>query len=110
MNNKIKTNELLPIPPGGPANGSFWGVMAQSGLVIAPQMAMEEYAKFLVQAGNAAQCNFETIQKASIRLREIMERDLDNGEGGSKFLSVSKGAENYLIRAVMESVFGEVEF
>lgn len=106
MENRNRTNKLIPIPPGGP-NDPFWGVMTQSGLIIAPQMATEEYAKFLVQAGNAAQCDFETIQTASIKLREIMKRDLKKEDDD---LPVDRGAENYVIRAVMEAIFGEVEF
>lgn len=102
MANKI--NKWMPIPPGGPS-GPFWGVCAQSGLIIALRMGDEKWTNFLVQAGNAAQCDFDIVHEAGIKLKGILARDFPRKPPDK--MPVDEGAEDYTIRAVMEALFGE---
>jgi hypothetical protein len=69
-----ETNRWMLIPPGGP-QGPVYGVCARNGWMIAPQVANKHYANFLVRAGNAAQCDFDTIYEAGVKLQEIIKRD-----------------------------------
>lgn len=101
----MEIKNLMLIPPYGPA-GPFWGVMGTPmGPIIAMQMANKQYADFLVQAGNAAQCDFDTIQDAAKKLTEIMARDFPDKSRDE--MPVKPGEANYVIRAVMESLFGQ---
>jgi hypothetical protein len=75
------------------------------GPIIALQMANEQSAKFLIQAGNAALCDFDTIHEAGKRLRDVFKKDFpDNALDG---MPVKPGEEDYVIRAVMEAIFGQ---
>lgn len=95
-----KINRWMLIPPGGPS-GPFWGVMAQNGNIKALRMVDRATAEFLVLAGNAVQCDFDIVHNAGIRLREILKRDHPTTS------IIDEGAEDYMIRSVLEAVFGE---
>jgi len=101
----METKNLMLIPPGGPS-GPFWGVMGiPMGPIVALQMANEQSARFLVQAGNAALCDFDTVHEAGIRLRDVFKKDFPDSTLDE--MPVKPGDEDYVIRAVMEAIFGQ---
>jgi hypothetical protein len=101
MTNQI--NRWMLIPPGGPS-GPFWGVMAQNGNMKALRMVDQTTAEFLVLAGNVAQCDFDLVHNAGIRLREILERDFPDNSPDE--MPITPGDEDYVIRSVLEAIFG----
>lgn len=83
--------------PGGPA-GPFYSVVSSSGRVIALQIVSEEYAHLIARLGPILDCDFDTVREAGKRLSEILVRD------GAK-TAVDVGAEDYIVRAVIEVLF-----
>lgn len=61
--------------------------------------------RHIAAVANAALCDFDTVQDAAKRLREIMERDFP--DSSPHIRPVPEGTEAYVIRAVMEAVFGK---
>lgn len=81
-------------PPGGPA-GPFWGIVTQSGKVIALQIVEREHAEILRIAGNLLAGDFGTNRDVGERLVEVLGRDFELYDPGS---------EGYLVRAVAEAL------
>lgn len=70
------------IPPSGP----FWGVMRQSGLIIASQIQERETAELLVVVLNIIDGDFDTVGAISKEFRSLWDANPD------------PGAEDYLVR------------
>ena len=86
-------------PPGGPA-GPFWGIVTQSGKVIAFQIIEQQYAETLRIMGNLLAGDFDTHKAAGKCLFEILDRDFpDRLQGGEDY-------EGYMVRAVVEVILG----
>ncbi len=81
--------------PGG-MNGPFYSVISSEGRVIAMQITEKEYAEQIKIMGDVIGGDFDTVHEAGKRLSKILKRD------GAK---VAIGLEDYLIRAVFESLF-----
>jgi hypothetical protein len=88
-------NKYILIPPGGPA-GPFWGVMRQSGLVVATQIAERDHAQLLVTIGNISAGDFDTVRAVGRRFAEIWSHNPD------------PGAEDYIVRSVIEAIADHV--
>lgn len=87
-------NLWMLIRPGGPA-GLTWGVVAQTGQVIASQIDLVEHARLLITTGNIEQGDFDTVREVARELREILDRDLQNP---------TQGSEDYMVRSVGEAI------
>lgn len=67
-------NPYIIIPSGGPA-GPFWGVMRQSGLIVASQIIERYYAELLVTIGNLDQDDFDTVRMVGKYFAEIQKHE-----------------------------------
>lgn len=83
--------------PGGPA-GPFYGIVSSTGEVIVLQAGCKEWAEFIAQFGDILDYNLEVIHEAGRHLKDIIKRD------GAE-TAVSPGAEDYVVRAVIEALF-----
>ena len=81
--------------PGGPS-GPFYSVVRQDGRVIAMQITQRQYAELLQRAGQAMDGDFDTIDLATKRLKEIFKDSI---------FSVDEGSEAYIVRSVVEALF-----
>lgn len=105
------TEKWIVGEPGGPA-GPFWSVVSSSGRVIAMQIVDEKYAHLLAKLGPILDYDFDTVREAGRRLRQIIERDFSapsvsaSHPLGGQFKPVDAGSEDYIIRAVIEALFG----
>jgi len=97
-NQKPQVDKWILSPPGGPA-GIFWGIVTQSGKVIALQIVEREHAEILRLIGNLLEGDFDTNRDVGRKLRIILERDLP-----SRFSALDVGSEDYLARAVVEAL------
>jgi RNA processing factor Prp31 len=96
----MKSEKWIVGEPGGPA-GPFWSVVSQSGRVIAMQIIEEKDARLIASLGAILACDFNTIKAKAERLRDIESRDFD------EYRPIVRGEEDYVIRAVIEALFGE---
>ncbi len=78
-------NPYILIPPGGPS-GPFWGIMRQSGLIIATQIQEWEIAELLIAVLNIIDGDFDTVQAVAREYEKIWDNNPD------------PGAEDYLVR------------
>jgi hypothetical protein len=82
-------NPYMLIPPGGPS-GPFWGVMRQSGLIVAMQIQERETAELLVTVLNIVDGDFDTIHAVAGEIAREYEKIWGS--------STNPGAEDYLVR------------
>lgn len=90
-------------PPGGPA-GSFWGIVTQSGRVIALQILEREHAEILLTVGNLLAGDPDTTRIVSKELLTILNRDVP-----SQFSGFRVGSEVYLVSAAVEAILEVVK-
>ena len=83
--------------PGGPA-GPFYSVVSQTGEAIALQIVSEKRAKEIVRLGAIIDCDLKTIEKFRDYFIKALLRD------GCKSGVVDEGAEDYVIRTVIETI------
>ena len=79
--------------PGGPA-GPFWGIVTQSGRVIALQIVERQHAEILRIMGNIMARDEDTIKDLCSHLPSIFEETM----------SSETLAEGYFINVVMEAI------
>lgn len=84
--------------PGGPA-GPFWGIVTQSGKVIALQIIEREHAESLLIIGNVLGGHLATVRKVAERLTLIFSETLD-------VETMLGNDEGYFINSVIEAVLG----
>ncbi len=82
--------------PGGPA-GPFYGIVTQSGRVIALQIVEREHAEILRTIGNILIGDYDTVEKAGKHLAEILHGDN---------IAQINGMEDYMIRTFTEVILG----
>jgi hypothetical protein len=80
-----KSEKYILIPPGGPS-GPFWGVMKQSGPLVAMQIVEQETAELLITILSITDGDFDTVQAVAKEFRKIWDSNPD------------LGAEDYLVR------------
>lgn len=85
-------------PPGGPA-GPFWGIVTQSGRVIAFQIIEREHAEILQIIGNVLAGDDATIGKVAKKVTVIFDNTLD-----IETMLGPNNDESYFIRSVIEAV------
>jgi len=83
--------------PGGP-NGPFYGVVSQTGEVIVLQAGSKERAELIAKLGAIIDYDFNTVHEAGRRLRQTLTREKTES-------SVDLGAEDYVVRLVIEALF-----
>lgn len=83
-------------PPGGPP-GPFWGIVTQSGKVIALQIDNHVNAKILQIMGNLLAGDFDTNRAAGKCLYKILDQDHPGR---------LQGDEDYMVRVVAEAILG----
>lgn len=87
-------------PPGGPA-GPFWGIVTQSGKVIALQIVERENAEILRVVGNVLAGDDATVRKVAERLTSIFNETLD-----AETMLGSNDDEGYFVGTVIEAILG----
>ena len=95
-------NKLKLVPP----DKGFWAILTDSGVVVVPAIAVQSYAEAIVTMGNASQEDPATIKPASARLKRILSRD----SVSTYRIPLEDGAEEYIINAVVEALFGDLDF
>lgn len=65
-------NPYMLIPPGGPS-GPFWGVMRQSGLIIATQIQERDTAELLIAVLSIIDGDFDTVQAVAREYEKIWD-------------------------------------
>lgn len=78
-------NPYMLVPPGGPS-GPFWGVMRQSGLIVATQIQERDTAELLIAVLSIIDGDFDIVQAVAREYGEIWDSNPD------------PGAEDYLVR------------
>lgn len=68
--------------PGGPA-GPFWGIVTQSGRVVALQIVEREHAEILQIMGNLLAFDPSTTQEVGMNILHILGSDFELYEPGS---------------------------
>lgn len=99
MSDKTQTPQVdkwLISEPGGPA-GPFWGIVTQSGRVIALQIVERQHAEILRIMGNIVSGDNDTIEDLCVHLSSIYDQTL-----GPEMLP--EKPDDYFINAVMEAI------
>ncbi len=89
-------NPYILIPPAGPA-GPFWGIMRQSGLIIATQIQERDTAELLIAVLSIIDGDFDTVQAVAREYEKIWDSNPD------------PGAEDYLVRQLGGALANYVE-
>ena len=66
-------------------------------------------AELLVKLSRAMAGDFDVVHEAGKRLRAILERDFPQSAEGWVGAVIEEGAEDYVVRAVMEALFAGLE-
>ena len=77
-NDTSKIDKWILRPPGGPA-GPFWGIVTQSGKVIALQILERKHAEVLRIVGNVAQGDGDAIMEVEKYTDEIPTQAIIKG-------------------------------
>ena len=95
-NQTLRVDKWILSPPGGPA-GPFWGIVAQSGRVIALQIVEQQHAEILRIMGNLLAGDFDINRAVGKCLYKILDQDHPGR---------IQGDEDYIVRVVAEAILG----
>lgn len=82
-------------PPGGPA-GPFWGVISQTGRVLATRIVAREDANLLLVVHNALIGDPDTLEKIRDQTKDVRDL-LDDREGTS--------SDHFITRAIIKAIW-----
>jgi len=91
-----QVDKWLISEPGGPP-GPFWGIVTQSGRVIALQIVQRQNAEILLTIGNILAGDNNTTKEVSDHLSSIFDKTLSG-------MIDENDDETYFINAVIEAI------
>lgn len=94
-----KADKCILSPPGGPA-GPFWGVVKQSGLVVALQIIERVDAEILRLVLDLIAGDFDENRTIGKELFNILEREGTN----TNHRKWPTGANDFIVRCVAEAI------